>query len=172
VNELDDDVLDVPGACALLKVGKTALYAAAADPLVWEQHPESTRHEREVFARYFHGALESGGALTIVDPKTHRLIGSSRFTNHDPAQSAIEIGYTFLTRAHWGRGHNRELKRLMLGHAFQFVDQALFYVGAMNLRSQKAMLGIGAVEINRLTSPDRPRATIVYRITKQNWASR
>ncbi|HYM59587.1 MAG TPA: GNAT family N-acetyltransferase, partial [Thermoanaerobaculia bacterium] len=31
------------------------LYRAASDPLIWEQHPESTRHQRDVFQRYFDG---------------------------------------------------------------------------------------------------------------------
>lgn len=39
------------------------LFAAASDPRIWEQHPESTRHEEEVFRRFFAGALESGGLV-------------------------------------------------------------------------------------------------------------
>jgi RimJ/RimL family protein N-acetyltransferase len=35
-----------------------ALFAAASDPLIWEQHPESDRYERTVFQRYFDGAIE------------------------------------------------------------------------------------------------------------------
>ena len=30
-----------------------ALLTAASDPLIWEQHPESTRYQPEVFQRYF-----------------------------------------------------------------------------------------------------------------------
>ncbi len=30
-----------------------ALFAAASDPLIWEQHPENDRYTREVFQRYF-----------------------------------------------------------------------------------------------------------------------
>ena len=35
-----------------------ALFAAASDPLIWEQHPERDRYTREVFQRYFDGAIE------------------------------------------------------------------------------------------------------------------
>jgi N-acetyltransferase len=30
-----------------------ALYAVAADPLIWEQHPVKNRHEEEVFQQFF-----------------------------------------------------------------------------------------------------------------------
>src|SRR6185295_5447111 len=73
-----------------------ALYEAARDPLIWEQHPESNRHEREVFQRYFDGAIASGGAFAIIDRKTNRIIGSSRYCNLKPAEDEVEIGWTFL----------------------------------------------------------------------------
>ena len=37
-----------------------ALYSAASDPLIWEQHPESDRYTRPVFQKYFDGAIELG----------------------------------------------------------------------------------------------------------------
>ena len=54
-----------------------ALYAAASDPLIWEQHPVKDRHRREVFAEFFADALASGGALTVLD-EAGEVIGSSR----------------------------------------------------------------------------------------------
>ena len=86
------------------------LFAAAADPLIWEQHPESDRHTAEKFRRYFEGAMQSGGAFAVVDLKTGRMIGSTRFHGYDPVASEIEIGWTFLERSHWGGTHNREMK--------------------------------------------------------------
>src|ERR1043166_6799473 len=93
-----------------------ALFAAASDPLIWEQHPESDRYKRSVFQRYFDGAMESKGAFAIVDRKTGRIIGSSRYWNFDPAAGEVEIGWTFLERAFWGGPYNRELKNVMLEH--------------------------------------------------------
>jgi N-acetyltransferase len=55
----------------------------------------------------------------------------------------VEIGWTFLERAFSGGSYNRELKSLMLDHAFRFVDRVLFIVGEKNLRSQKAVQKIG-----------------------------
>ena len=40
----------------------------------------------------------------------------------------------------------------MLGHAFQFVDEVIFLVGAGNVRSRKALEKIGAVLTDRRES--------------------
>src|SRR5262249_10344667 len=121
------------------------LFAVASDPLIWEQHPASDRYKEEVFKVFFREALECGGAFVVVDRETQRIIGSSRFFGYDPQKSEIEIGWTFLARSHWGGVYNREMKQLMLNHAFQFVDNVVFYVGPNNIRSQKAMYKIGGI---------------------------
>ena len=120
------------------------LYAVASDPLVWEQHPDKQRHEESVFRELFAGALESGGALVVIDRGTGRIIGSSRFMRYESERSEVEIGWTFLARSHWGGAYNGEMKRLMLEHAFQFVDRVVFVVGPDNIRSQRALEKIGA----------------------------
>ena len=119
------------------------LFAAASDPLIWEQHPESTRYKKEVFQIYFDSAIESKGAFAVIDRKSGKIIGSSRYWNLKPLESEVEIGWTFLQRAYWGGEYNREMKQLMLDHAFTFVERVVFVVGENNLRSQKAMQKIG-----------------------------
>src|SRR5262249_19838844 len=105
------------------------LYAVASDPLIWEQHPRKDRHKREVFEEFFRGALESGGAFLVVDAATKTAIGSSRYHSWKPDESEVEIGYTFLARRCWGHTYNREMKKLMLDHAFRFVDNVVFAIG-------------------------------------------
>jgi N-acetyltransferase len=124
----------------------TDLFAVASDPLIWEQHPESDRYKEDVFKIFFSDALESGGAFVIIDKKNQQIIGSTRFFGHDPEKSEVEIGWTFLARKYWGGRFNRELKQLMLDHAFKFVENVIFYVGENNIRSQKATEKIGAVK--------------------------
>ena len=150
-----------------------ALFRAASDPLIWEQHPESDRYTPEVFQTYFDGALQSGGAFAIVERKTGRIIGSSRYWNFDPEQSEIEIGWTFLERKFWGGDYNRELKRLMLEHALRFVDRVLFVVGENNFRSQKALEKIGATLLRRIEKQDRhrvPQTNFVFKIDRPSFA--
>ena len=63
---------------------------------------------------------------------------------------------------------NRELKKLMLEHAFTFADQVWFHVGRENRRSRRAMEKIGGVysheapvEINAVVHD-----YVFYRMTK------
>jgi RimJ/RimL family protein N-acetyltransferase len=121
-----------------------ALYEAASDPLIWEQHPEPKRYKSDVFRKYFDGAIESRGAFAIIDRSTGRIIGSSRYCDLRPAESQVEIGWTFLERKYWGGDYNGELKRLMMEHAFKFVERVVFVVGANNQRSRRALEKIGA----------------------------
>ena len=146
-----------------------ALFAAASDPLIWEQHPEPDRHTREVFRRYFDGGIASGGALAVIDRGTGRIIGSSRFCNLDPARGEVEIGWTFLERAFWGGTWNGELKRLMLAHAFRFLDRVVFVVGERNVRSQRALEKIGARRVGARETTGRngaPERHVVFAITR------
>jgi RimJ/RimL family protein N-acetyltransferase len=122
-----------------------ALFAVASDPRIWEQHPASDRYREDVFRAFFREALESGGALLALDAKDGRVIGSSRFHGYDAERSEIEIGWTFLARSHWGGTCNGEMKRLMLEHAFRFVDRVVFLIGPHNYRSQRAVEKLGAV---------------------------
>jgi N-acetyltransferase len=121
-----------------------ALYKAASDPLIWEQHPESDRYTRKVFQRFFDGAIASRGAFAVIERKSGRIIGSSRYDNLAADESEVEIGWTFLEREFWGGAYNGELKSLMLKHAFRFVKRVVFVVGENNQRSQRALLKIGA----------------------------
>jgi RimJ/RimL family protein N-acetyltransferase len=141
------------------------LYAVASDPLIWEQHPIRDRYKEDVFKGFFREAMESGGALIAIDAKDGRIIGSSRFYGYDEEKSEIEIGWTFLARSHWGGIYNKEMKQLMLRHAFQFVNSVIFLVGPQNLRSQKAMEKIGGVrEGSTRREPGGPES-VVFRIT-------
>src|SRR5438128_11033102 len=91
-----------------------ALFAAASDPLIWAQHPEPDRFKREVFTRFFDSALESQGALVILDRETGSIIGSSRYYDYKPEGRQITHGYAVLERAVWRGPCNGELNKLML----------------------------------------------------------
>ena len=149
-----------------------SMFAAAADPAIWEQHPASNRYTEPVFRDYFDGALQSGSAFVFVDRNKETVIGSSRFHGLDTQQSEIEIGWTFLARDYWGGSYNREIKALMLDHAFRFVDTVVFWVGAANLRSRRAMEKIGGVlrdgTVTRKESGDAPY--VVYEIRRADWS--
>src|ERR1051326_8771635 len=145
------------------------LFAVASDPLIWAQHPESDRYKEDVFRIFFTEALECGGAFVVIDAKTQQMIGSTRFYGYDPEKSEIEIGWTFLARKYWGGRYNAEMKRLLLNHAFQFVESVIFLVGEDNVRSQRAMGKLGAIKAGtakRMYGNRRPAQNVKYVIKK------
>lgn len=146
-----------------------ALYAVASDPLIWEQHPARDRYKEEGFREFFREAMESGGALFAIDVDNGRDTGSSRFDGYDEEKSEIEIGWTFLARSYWGGRYNAEMKRLMLGHAFRFIESVIFLIGPHNLRSQRAVEKIGGVCAG--VSEKGGRESLVYRITPNSFCA-
>ena len=145
------------------------LFAVASDPFIWEQHPERDRYKEDIFKVFFREALESRGAFVIIDKKSQQIIGSTRFHGYDPEKSEIEIGWTFLARNYWGGRYNRELKQLMLAHAFTFVESVVFFVGQNNVRSQKATERIGGIRnglVKKVYGNGRSSLNIRYVIKK------
>ncbi len=124
------------------------LYEVASDPLIWAQHPNPNRYQKEVFTSFFEGALQSGGAFIVRDVDTGKPIGSSRFYDYKPLDNEIKIGYTFFSRNCWGKGINKQVKTLMLNYAFIYIEKVIFHVGAQNVRSQIAMEKLGAKKIS------------------------
>jgi len=147
------------------------LFAAGSDPEIWKVHPVADRYTEPGFRKFFDGAVESKMGFVFVDRSTGRLIGSSRYYGHESACSEIEIGWTFIVRSHWGGATNREVKRLMLDHAFGFVDTVVFWVGEENWRSQGAMTKIGGVRRSGLFTRELSGATpyFIFEIGKRQY---
>ena len=136
------------------------LYAVASDPLIWEQHPNPNRYQKEVFQTFFEGAINSGGAFIIRNADNGKALGSSRSYDYSRINDEVKIGYTFFSRECWGKGINKEVKSLMLNYAFIYVEKVIFHVGANNTRSQIAMEKLGAQKTGEETvayygEPDR-----------------
>lgn len=119
------------------------MFKAASNPKTWAEHVKRDRYQEDVFRPYFDSGLSSGSAFSIFDSKTKAIIGTSRYHEYKPDIAEIEIGWTFLDCAYWGGKYNAEVKRLMLRHAFSFLDVVVFWVAEKNLRSRAAMRKIG-----------------------------
>ena len=148
------------------------MFVAAGDPEIWATHPASDRYLESEFREFFDSALASGSAFAFVDRRNGRIIGSSRYHGHNIAASEIEIGWTFLTRQYWGGSYNWEVKRLMLGHAFKWVDRVVFWVGETNWRSRRAMEKIGGVlrgGVEHRVGGGRNLVHVVYEIRKDRY---
>ena len=146
------------------------LFLAASEPDIWANHPDPSRSTRPGFQKYFESGIKSGGALVVEKlgedqrPGTLNgtLIGCSRF--YDPTPNSVVIGYTFLIRSHWGGSTNRELKQLMIDHAFRFVPRVEFHVHKDNIRSQKALSKLG-INLSGPFGPERPE-TLIYALER------
>jgi N-acetyltransferase len=149
-----------------------ALYAAASDPKIWEQHPNRDRWKKEAFQVYLEGAIQSKGAFKIINKTTGEIIGSTRFYDYDNTANSILIGYTFYATKYWGTGTNRAVKTLMLNYAFQFVDVVYFHIGSHNLRSQTAITRLSASKIGEQEISyfgEDSKLNYIYQICKTDW---
>ena len=150
-----------------------ALYQVAADPQIWEQHPNNDRYKVEVFRLYFDSAIASKGAFLIIEQNTNRIIGCTRYYHYEPQKRSVAIGYTFLAKAYWGGQYNKIAKQLLLDHIFSYVDKVYFFIGSQNIRSQKGTMRIGAKKLE----PNDPDYVFqadshTYLISKNQWANR
>lgn len=148
------------------------LFEVAADPLIWEQHPNKDRYKRDVFLNFFEGAIQSKGAFKIIDKISNEVIGSTRFYDLDLENKSVLIGYTFYSRKYWGSTYNPQVKKIMLDYAFNFVEKVYFHIGANNFRSQKAIERLGAKkirEINVAYHGEPQKLNFEYSILKEDW---
>jgi N-acetyltransferase len=147
------------------------LYEVASDPLVWEQHPNPNRYQKEVFKKYFEGAILSKGAFIVLDSQTGEVIGCSRFYDFNADTNSIKIGYTFIGINFWGQHFNKNMKSLMINHAFEKLENVLFEIGANNIRSQMAISKIGATKIGEQEIEyygETSKLNYIYQINKFN----
>ena len=156
-------------ATPLQEADYDALFVVASDPELWATHFVKDRYLKPKFDLYFRSRMDSKGALLVSNKNTGEVIGSSRFSSHDPEAGTVEIGGTFFKRSYWGTGVNRELKILMLTHAFKYVEIVKFLVGINNFRSQAAMKKIGGRIVTDLAS-QRPGGEVVFHITKMEFS--
>ncbi|WP_415920565.1 GNAT family N-acetyltransferase [Tateyamaria sp. SN6-1] len=150
---------------------RDALYAAASDPRVWDQHPARNRHDRAVFDPYFDFLLSRKAALCVLSRDTDRVIGTSSFYLTPETPPAASIGFTFLARDRWGGPTNAEMKALMLDHMFTVFDTVSLHIAPGNLRSQKATEKLGAVRMadRTLDLGNGPEDLVTYALDCATW---
>ena len=148
------------------------LYEVVRDPMIWKQHPRSNRYIFDEYRILFEESMQSKGTLISIEKSNDQVIGSSRFKLVDHASNAIEIGWSFLARKYWGGTYNRAMKALMIDHAFESVDDVLFYIDKGNIRSQKAVEKIGGKRVTDIKHQHimhENQDNWTYRINKKDW---
>src|SRR6202012_4723224 len=90
------------------------------------------------------GAFADEGGLVAIERASGAIVGFSRYSMSRCEPGEVEMGWAFPAPARcWGGHVNGAMKRLMLDHAFRFVDTVIFRIGETNLRSRRAVEKIG-----------------------------
>jgi RimJ/RimL family protein N-acetyltransferase len=140
----------------------------------------SNRQELEAWAQAAGQDRANGQRYTfvIVDQASGQIAGSTAYGNVSEKDKRLEIGWTWLAKDFRGSGLNRHCKFLLLSYAFEVLqyERVEFKADALNLRSRRAMLKIGATEEGVLRShtlmhDGRRRDTIYYSILRPEWES-
>ena len=105
-----------------------------------------------------------------------RAIGGTTYMDIQHANRGVEIGSTWIGRAHHGTRVNPEAKYLLLRHAFeeQGAIRVQLKTDSRNLQSQRAIEKLGAVKEgilrNHMIMPDgHYRHTVMYSLTDDEW---
>jgi RimJ/RimL family protein N-acetyltransferase len=116
----------------------------AADKEIWLGHPAKDRYKEEIFSPMFAQSIAAKACVVVCELSTDKIIGWSRYYIGDDGPDDISIGFTFLARKYWGGNTNKELKTMMLNHAFNKFARVWFHIDPSNIRSQRATLKLGA----------------------------
>jgi N-acetyltransferase len=156
------------------------LEKVAVNPAIWQYLPiEGWRND--VFWNWATNALDEqmrglAHAFAIIDNKTGKTIGTSRFQDMDAHHNRTDIGWTWISAEFWGLGYNFEAKNLMFTHAFESwnVQRVGFKVDELNLRSQRALEKVGTSREgffrNHMIRPDGSRRnSYFYGMTDEDW---
>jgi N-acetyltransferase len=133
------------------------------------------------FRQYFDKALEEreqqkSYPFAYFNKQTKQYAGSTRYLNIDFANLRLEIGSTWLNPTLHGKGFNKHCKFLLLSHGFEQLElnRIELKTSHLNLKSQKAMLKIGAVAEgvfrNHIVNENGSiRHTHFFSFIKQEW---
>ncbi len=113
-------------------------------------------------------------AITLRD--SGEVIGRTTYMEIRPAHRGLEIGNTWISRAHQGTRVNPDMKLIMMRHAFESLAaiRVQLKTGHTNLHSQRAIAKLGAVREgvlrNHMIEPGGTfRDTVVFSITAGEW---
>ncbi|WP_433595748.1 GNAT family N-acetyltransferase [Lysinibacillus xylanilyticus] len=156
------------------------LLEAGSYPEIWP-HMSTTVEKMVDVNNFVDKALEKKHEKTefpfvIVDEKSGKIIGSTRFMDIDETHKRLEIGSTWITPAFWRTAINTNCKYLLLQYCFEVLNLQRVQIKTdhENLRSQKAIERLGATKEgvlrnHMLRKDGTTRHTVMYSITPQEW---
>jgi RimJ/RimL family protein N-acetyltransferase len=157
------------------------LLEAGREPEIWRYLPEDASRSEEAMRAWIERAQReqqagTGLPFAIIDLKTHRAIGSTRYQNIIQKDRGLEIGWTWLGASARRTGINTECKYMLLRHAFEELGtiRVQLKTDSRNTRSQRAIERIGAkhegILRNHMIMPDGYyRDSVYYSIIEEEW---
>ncbi|EGC40015.1 hypothetical protein DICPUDRAFT_20418, partial [Dictyostelium purpureum] len=129
--------------------------------------------------KYLDIALAPNNAMmpfVIIDNKSGKIIGSTRYWKVDSNHRKLEIGHTWLSKSMQRSGVNTECKYLLLKYAFEDLNsvRVQFTTDELNEKSRDAILRIGAklegtVRHERIMPDGRKRNSLRFSIIDPEW---
>ena len=156
------------------------LYLAASDPKLWQFIP-SDCSIRETFDKAYQFTLaerDKGNhyPFVIVHKTSGKIIGSTRIFDLVKADRKLEIGYTWITRDHWGTAVNPECKLLLLTFCFETLGalRVQLKTDEINIRSRTAIQKIGGkfegiLRKDRIRDNGTSRNSAYFSIIDDEW---
>jgi ribosomal-protein-alanine N-acetyltransferase len=156
-------------------------------PLLWPQsEPEIFRHTlewpRDASAEAFDEwvryclTMPASQLWTIFVKESGEAVGMTGFLDIRPQHRGLEIGRTWIARAHQGTRVNPESKYLLLRHAFEDLGavRVQFKTDLHNLHSQRALEKLGATREGvlrryQMRSNGFVRDTVMFSILAEEW---
>jgi RimJ/RimL family protein N-acetyltransferase len=159
------------------------LYASGSDPKVWQFLFRDALASEDDAREWIAGAQKLAATgeqfpFAIVELRTGRAVGSTRYMDIVPADRRLEIGWTWLAREQWRTPVNTECKFLLLCHAFETLKclRVQLKTDLRNVRSQQAIERLGAVKEGVLRKHmilslkrNYQRSSVMYSITDDEW---
>jgi RimJ/RimL family protein N-acetyltransferase len=157
------------------------LFAAGRDEEIWRYMPRPVFQSADDTRSWIASTLQSAanGAeipFAVVDQASGKAIGSTRYLDIQRDHSSLEIGWTWLAKAHQRTRVNTECKYLLLRHSFDELGaiRVQLKTDGRNLQSQKAIERLGAVREGTLRKHRRlwdgyVRDTVYFSVLDSEW---
>jgi ribosomal-protein-alanine N-acetyltransferase len=120
--------------------------------------------------------LEAPASLPFTILLAGEPVGVTGYLEIRPRHRGLEIGRTWIARAHQGSRVNPESKYLLLRHAFETLEaeRVQFKTDLHNLHSQRAIEKLGAVREGvlrryQVRSNGTMRDTVMYSLIRDDW---
>ena len=135
----------------------------------------------ETFRKYFDTALEEkrnkkSYPFAYFNKQTQQYVGSTRYGSIEFQHKKVEIGWTWIHPSLQGSGFNKHCKFLLLSFGFETLglNRIELKTSLLNLKSQKAMLKIGAVKEgifrkNIINDDGTLRDTVYFSFINDEW---